>query len=315
MRNEGSSGPRGGEWSAPPSPPRKVLGRPGREGRILPRERLVIASRISRGMHPGDYSRHLAELVARRAPFAVATVTRTEGSTLAKSGFKILITAAGEIAGGTLGGGCPEGPIVQVALETLAMGEPRVLRIHLVDTEGSVAGTLHESDPNEIWVQTNCGGVLEVYIEPMLPTPRLVLIGQGGKDDLEAALVHLGQRLGFEVTVVDPNPVLPEPPHQIVRQSVVDPVALRLGKTDYVVVLTKGERDVAVLEAVSKVPVKFVGLLASRHRLRQDLDALAQRGVSTEFRTALHAPIGIDIGAKTPEEIAVAILADILATK
>lgn len=266
-------------------------------------------------MHPGDYSRHLAELVARRAPFAVATVTRTEGSTLAKSGFKILITAAGEIAGGTLGGGCPEGPIVQVALETLAMGEPRVLRIHLVDTEGSVAGTLHESDPNEIWVQTNCGGVLEVYIEPMLPTPRLVLIGQGGKDDLEAALVHLGQRLGFEVTVVDPNPVLPEPPHQIVRQSVVDPVALGLGKTDYVVVLTKGERDVAVLEAVSKVPVKFVGLLASRHRLRQDLDALAQRGVSTEFRTALHAPIGIDIGAKTPEEIAVAILADILATK
>jgi xanthine dehydrogenase accessory factor len=270
---------------------------------------------MPRGMQPGPYSRHLAELVARRAPFVVATVTKTEGSTLAKSGFKILITDAGEIAGGTLGGGCPEGPIVQVALETLTTGEPRVLRIHLVDTEGSVAGTLHESDPNEIWVQTNCGGVLEVYIEPMLPTPRLVVIGQGGKDDLEAALVHLGQRLGFEVTVVDPHPALPEPPHQIIRQSVVDPVALGLGGTDYVVVLTKGERDVAVLESISKVPVKFVGLLASRHRIRLDLDGLTERGVSLEFRNALHAPIGVDIGAKTPEEIAVAIMADVLATK
>jgi len=266
-------------------------------------------------MQPGDFSRHLAELVARRAPFAVATVTKTEGSTLAKSGFKILISAAGEIVGGTLGGGCPEGPIVQVGLETLRTGEPRVLRIHLVDTEGSIAGTARESDPNEIWVQTNCGGVLEVYVEPMLPTPRLVLVGEGGKDDLEAALVHYGQRLGFEVVVVDPHPVLSEPPHQIVRQSTVDPVALALGPSDYVVVLTKGERDVTVLEALSKAPIRYVGLLASRHRLRQDLDALTQRAVDPEFRTRLRAPIGIDIGAKTPEEIAVAIFAEIVATK
>ncbi len=266
-------------------------------------------------MQAGHYARHLSELVARREPFAVATVTRTEGSTLAKSGFKILITQQGEVAAGTLGGGCPEGPIVEAALLALKSGEPRVLRVHLVDTEASVAGTLRESDPNEVWVQTNCGGVLEVYIEPMLPTQRLIVVGQGGKDDLEGALVHLGKLLGFEVVVVDPNPSLAEPPHVLRREGHIDAQTLGLNRHDYVVVLTKGERDVAVLEALASTPVKFVGLLASRHRLQQDLEELARHGVSEEFRTSLHAPIGIDIGAKTPEELAVAILAEVLAAK
>ncbi len=266
-------------------------------------------------MHAGHYSRHLAELVARHEPFAVATVTRTEGSTLAKPGFKILITEQGEIAAGTLGGGCPEGPIVEAALEGIRSGEPRVLRIHLVDTEKAVEGTVREADPNEIWVQTNCGGVLEVYIEPMMPVERLVLIGQGGRDDVETALVHLGRRLGFEITVVDPTPVLPEPPDRVIRNGQLDPKEITLLAHDYVVVLTKGERDVAILEALSRTKARYVGLLASRHRLKQDLDELGRRGVSSEFLSSLHAPIGIDIGAKTPEELAVAILADVIATK
>jgi xanthine dehydrogenase accessory factor len=266
-------------------------------------------------MQASHYSKHLAALVARREPFAVATVTRTEGSTLAKSGFKILITPQGEIAAGTLGGGCPEGPIVEAALDTLRTGEPRVLRIHLVDTEESVAGTVRETDPNEIWVQTNCGGVLEVYVEPMIPTQRLILVGQGGRDDVEVALVHLGKLLGFEVIVVDPTPVLPEAPHEVVTEAHLDAQKLGLSRHDSVVVLTKGERDVAILEAVSKVPVQFVGLLASRHRVKQDLEELAKRGVSAEFQSALRAPIGLDIGAKTPEELAVAIMAEVIATR
>src|SRR5271170_4931562 len=266
-------------------------------------------------MQASHYSKHLAALVALREPFAVATVTRTEGSTLAKPGFKILITPKGEIAAGTLGGGCPEGPIVEAALEALRIGDPRVLRIHLVDTEQAVAGTVRESDPNEIWVQTNCGGTLEVYIEPMIPTQRLVIVGQGGRDDVEGALVHLGKVLGFEVVVVDPTPVLSEPPHELITDSKVDVKKLGLSAHDSVVVLTKGERDAAVLEALSHTPVRFVGLLASRHRVKQDLEELAKLGVSPEFREALHAPIGLDIGAKTPEELAVAILGEVIAAK
>ncbi len=264
-------------------------------------------------MQVAHFSKRLAELAAKREPFAVATVTRTEGSTLAKPGFKILITHEGHVAGGTLGGGCPEGPIVAVAQETMQTGEPRVLRVHLVDTERAVAGTVRETDPNEIWVQTNCGGTLEVYVEPMLPSQRLVLVGQGGKDEVEAALVHLGNLLGFEVVVIDPAPALPEPPHKIVEASHVNPADL--GPHDYVVVLTKGERDVTILEALSHARVKFVGLLASRHRLRQDLEELDKRGVDLAFRRGLHAPIGLDIGARTPEELALAIMGDVIATK
>jgi xanthine dehydrogenase accessory factor len=261
------------------------------------------------------YSKHLATLVARREPFAVATVTRSDGSTLAKPGFKILIAPDGTIAAGTFGGGCPEGPVVAAALDAIRVGEPRVLRIHLVDTEQSVAGTVRENDPNEIWVQTNCGGTLEVYVEPMVPGHRLVVVGQGGRDDVERALVHLGNTLGFETVVIDPNPQLSEPPHELITAAEVDPKRLALSGHDYVVVLTKGERDVAVLEALSKASVRFVGLLASRHRVQQDVEQLVARGVSPEFLRALKAPIGLDIGAKTPEELAVAILGEVIATK
>lgn len=265
-------------------------------------------------MDASEYARHLSDLVARREPFAVAIVARTEGSTLAKPGFKLVINARGEIVGGTFGGGCPEGPVVEAALEAVRRGEPRTLRIHLVDTAASVAGTLRETDPNEIWVQTNCGGSLDVYIEPMSPAHRLIVIGQGGRDDVESALVHLGMRLGFEVIVVDPNPDLPEAPHVLLTEAQIDVGRLGLGRHDSVVVLTKGERDAAVLEALSRVPLRYVGLLASRTRVAQDLAEISKRGVSPDFASSLRAPIGLDIGAKTPEELAVAILGEVIAT-
>lgn len=264
-------------------------------------------------MHVAHFSRQLSELAAKGEPFAVASVIRTEGSTLAKPGFKILVAHDGTVAGGTLGGGCPEGPIVAVAQETMKTGEPRVVRVHLVDTERAVEGLVRETNPDEIWVQTNCGGTLEIYVEPMLPSHRLVIIGQGGKDEIEAALVHHGKLLGFEVVVIDPVPVLPEAPHKLIESSQVDPA--ELGPHDYVVVLTKGERDVAILEALSHSRARFVGLLASRHRLKQNLTELERHGVDPAFLRSLHAPIGFDIGARTPEELTVAILSDVIATK
>jgi xanthine dehydrogenase accessory factor len=264
-------------------------------------------------VHVGHFSERLSALAAKRQPFAIASVIRTEGSTLAKPGFKILIADDGTVVDGTLGGGCPEGPIVEIAHETMKTGEPRVVRVHLVDTERSIEGMARETNPDEIWVQTNCGGTLEIYVEPMLPSQRLVIVGQGGKDEIEAALVHHGKLLGFEVVVIDPLPDLPEPPHRIIQSSRVDPA--ELGPLDFVVVLTKGERDVAVLTAISQSRVKFVGLLASRARLRQNIGELEKQGVEPAFLKSLHAPIGLDIGARTPEELTVAILSDMIATK
>ena len=262
-----------------------------------------------------DFAQRIQELSLKREPFAQATVTKTEGSTLAKLGFKILISHDGRVVGGTLGGGCPEGPIVELARRTMADGRPRLLRVHLVDAEREIRGTFGEPKEDEIYVETNCGGTLEVFVEPVLPAERLVIIGQGGKDDVEEALVHLGKTLGFEVVVVDPVPQLRERPDLVVEAAEVDLRQLPLGPRDSVVVLTKGERDVAVLEALSHGDSRFVGLLASRSRLKKDLDELRTHGVPDSFLGRLHAPIGLDIGAQTPGELALAILADVVATR
>ncbi|TLZ46227.1 MAG: XdhC family protein [Methanobacteriota archaeon] len=266
-------------------------------------------------MRVPEYAERLNDLASRREAFAIATVTKTEGSTLAKPGFKILISGRGEVVRGTLGGGCPEGPICEVALRAMREGSPRIVRVHLVDAARAVAGTVQAASDNEIYVETDCGGTLEVFVEPMLPTERLILVGQGGRDDIEDALVYQGKALGFEVVVVDPMPDLREMPDAIVNAAEIDPKAFPIGNRDSIVVLTKGERDVSVLEALSKTEARFVGLLASRRRLKKDLEELERRGVTKDFLSRLHAPIGLDIGARTPPELALAIMADVLATK
>lgn len=266
-------------------------------------------------MRASEFASRLSELASRREPFAVATVTKTEGSTLAKVGFKILISPACDVVGGTLGGGCPEGPIVEVARAAMRDGVGKLVRIHLVDTERAVAGTVGSPIPGEIYVETNCGGTMEVFVEPMMPTERLVIVAQGGKDDIEDALVHFGKALGFQVVVVDPVPALEEKPDVLVENDGTDLASLAIGTRDYVVVLTKGERDVPILEGLSRTSARFVGLLASRHRLRGNIEELRRRGVSDSFVNSLHAPIGLNIGALTPPELALAILGDVIATK
>jgi xanthine dehydrogenase accessory factor len=245
----------------------------------------------------------------------MATVVRTDGSTLARRGFKLLIAHDGTVVGGTFGGGCPEGPVVELALAAMRDGESRVVRIHLVDAKEALAGMARNPSPDEIWVETDCGGSLEVHIEPMLPSERLVLVGQGGKDDVEEALVDLGRAVGFEVVVVDPNPQLRSKPDRVLALAVPDPAELALSRHDSVVVLTKGERDVTVLKTLAASPSRYVGLLGSRRRVLKDREELRAAGVSDHFLATLHAPIGIDIGARSPAEIAVAILAEVIAAK
>lgn len=266
-------------------------------------------------MDPAQYVRTLSELAAKREPFAVAAVVKTEGSTLGKPGFKTVISKEGEIVYGTLGGGCPDGPIVQVALQTMQSGVPRVVRVHLVDVTQAVEGTVSSDNPDEIYVETNCGGTMEIYVEPYLPPHRLVLIGQGGRDEIEDHLVHFGKRLGYEVVVVDHLPMLTEKPNELIEVKGYDLSQYPFGVRDAVVVLTRGERDVPVLQALSKVPVGYIGMLSSRTRTKQNFEALLSMGVSDEFLKSIHTPIGLDLGGHAPSEIALAILAEITATR
>lgn len=266
-------------------------------------------------MDPSAFVRTISGLASKHEPFAVASVVRTEGSTLGKPGFKVVISKDGSIVQGTLGGGCPDGPIVAVGLQTIETGTPRVVRVHLVDVTQAVHGTVAAESPDDIYVETNCGGTMEIYVEPYLPPNRLVIVGQGGRDELEDQLVHFGKRLGYEVVVVDHLPGITEKPDQLIAEMDFDLATFPFGPRDAVVVLTKGERDLAVLKALSRVQVGYVGMLSSRSRTQQNFAALRADGVPDAFLATMHTPIGLDLGARTPAEIALAILAEIVAVR
>lgn len=255
----------------------------------------------------------MASLLEKGEPFALATVIRIEGSSLGKPGFKAVLSKEGEIIYGTVGGVCPESAIAEVAKEVLETGNPKVIRVHLESVENAVQAVVTGRKGDEIYVETNCGGVMEIYVEPYLQEHRLVIVGQGGKDDVEDALVKLGKMLGYNVIVIDHSPVLNEKPDTLISSLDFDISKFEFRETDAVVVLTKGGRDVEVLKAISKHRPMYVGLLASRQRVRTDVEQLEKEGVGRDFIERLRAPIGLDIGAVTPEEIAISIMAEITA--
>ena len=263
---------------------------------------------------PSELAEVLSRLASERRPFVVATVVKTEGSSLGKPGFKMVINDKGEIVYGTLGGVCPEGPIISVAMETMKTGTPKLVRVYLESTESSIMGLVKQKSPDEIYVETFCGGVMEIFVEPFLPQNRLVIIAQGGKDDIEEALIKIGKILGFEIWVLDPLPMLSVNPDKLITDySDTDFSFLNLGERDFVIILTKGERDIRVLEALSKCKPRFIGLLASKKRVIHDFTILREKGIPEDFIKSISAPVGADIGALTPEEIALAILAEVVA--
>ena len=266
-------------------------------------------------MKQAEFAKMIDSLASRGAPFAVATVVNIEGSSLGKPGFKVIISGAGELLYGTLGGVCPESAIVSAAKMTMRTGNPKMVKVFLEGVDNSVGAVLKSQSEDEVHVETNCGGKMDIYIEPFLPQQRLILIGQGGKDDVEDALVKVGKILDFNVVVIDHSPVLSEQPDELIKDVDYDLGKFSFAITDSVVVLTRGERDVETLVALSKYKLRFVGMLGSRQRVREDLTKLRGAGVSEEFVASLRAPIGADIGAVTATEIALSILSEIVAAK
>ncbi len=266
-------------------------------------------------MKQAEFAKMMDALVMRGVPFAVATVVKIEGSSLGKPGFKILVSNEGEVLCGSLGGVCPESAIAATARNTMRTGRPKVVKVFLESVEDSVGAVLKSQTEDEIHVETNCGGAMEIYIEPYLPQQRLILIGQGGKDDVEDALVKMGKSLDFDVVVIDHDPVLSEQPDELIKNVDYDLSTFPFANTDSVVVLTRGERDVGTLKALSKFALRYVGMLGSRQRVRDDLAKLREAGVREQFISSLRAPIGTDIGAVTATEIALSILSEIVAAK
>jgi xanthine dehydrogenase accessory factor len=232
-----------------------------------------------------------AELERRGEPFVLATVVRCEAPTSAKPGAKALIRGDGVVEG-WVGGACAEPVVVREALNALRDGRPRLVGLYGdgARTPGRTEGILDYA------MTCHSGGTLEIYVEPYLPTPSLVLVGHG---PVVETLATLADAAGYAVVTLD-------------DAATRELDGLALGRRASVVVATHADADEDALERVLSTEAGYVSLVASRRRAAVIIERLRQRGVPPERLGRLKAPAGLDLGAVTPAEIAISILAEVV---
>jgi xanthine dehydrogenase accessory factor len=234
----------------------------------------------------------------------LATVVRAERPTSAKPGAKAIVTADGALSG-WVGGSCAQPTVVREALKSLQDGEPRLVRLCPPEKLGSAP----QEGVVEVALTCISGGTLEVYIEPHLPRPHLVVVGHL---PIAEALSRLGHALGYDVTVMGLDVTPDRFPGADRVLDRLDFSALKLNPQAYVVVATHGNYDEDALEGALRSDAAYVALVASRTRAEALQQYLRESGLPEEALARLKAPAGLDLGAVTPEEIALSILAEIV---
>jgi xanthine dehydrogenase accessory factor len=234
-----------------------------------------------------DVARRADALTSARTPFVVATVVRAGHPTSVHPGDSAIVLGDGTIEG-FVGGACAESSVRLQALRVLETGEALLLRIvpegdETADTEGAMV------------VRNPClsGGALEIFLEPNLPAPRVAVVGE---TPIGFALASIGERLGYDVVLSAGAP-----------EDTTDDVAL--------VVASHGREEEDALASALASGIPYVGLVASRKRGGAVVEDLRKRGVAEDRLARLHTPAGLDIGAATAEEIALSILAEIVASR
>lgn len=239
------------------------------------------------------------QLVQAEATFAVATIVRTEGSSPRDVGTKMIVLPDGSTFG-TLGGDCAEADVVQEALAALREGQPRFVTLTLTEEEKGGVGM-------------RCGGTIDVSIEVFKPSPKLVIVGSGG---IAVQVARLGVNTGFAVTVIDPWAKEDRFPDTVeVIPEFVDTGLAKVSLTPrtFVVIVTRHKYDEPALKAVLGSKAAYIGMVGSPNRVTSIYRTLLQQGVPKEQLLKVHAPIGLDLGAEAPEEIAVSIIAEVIA--
>ena len=238
----------------------------------------------------------IQEMRAGEQPFAIATVVETMGSVSAKTSSKAVIDQTGQVVVGWVGGGCAESATCSQALECLESGETAVIDIDLND-EMLGAGM-------------PCGGSMRVYVEPVLPRPALWIMGHGR---VAECLCLLGDLLGLRVVVNDPGVTRDKYP-QATKLITDDPdyAQLQPGADDYVVIATQHKGDHESMKRALASQAGYIALIASRKRSRLVLDYLREEGISEAQINRVMAPSGLDLGARTPEEIALCLMSEIV---
>jgi xanthine dehydrogenase accessory factor len=236
---------------------------------------------------------------------ALVTVVSTEGSTPQKAGAKMVVYADGRIVG-TIGGGCLEAEMTNRARQSIGTRRVQMASYDLTPDQAGEDGLV-------------CGGRMQVFIEPILGTPTLCLFGAG---HVAQPLARMAKAVGFRVEVADDRVKFasrdrfPEADLIVVDDFVSAAGKMTLGPNTYAVVVTRGHKgDGDALAATVGRGLRFVGLLGSKPKVVHIFSALEERGVSREDLAEVHSPLGLEIGAATPEEIAVSILAEMIAVR
>jgi xanthine dehydrogenase accessory factor len=248
----------------------------------------------------------LGEALKAGEEVALVTIVSANGSTPQRVGAKMLVYADGRIIG-TIGGGCYENEALWTAREALKTRKAVTVKYELADDFAAESGLI-------------CGGQMEVFIEPIEPSPAVYILGAGHVGQFVGRVAH---DAGFRVHVVDDREKFanrerfPE-----AAEIVVDDIPTWLASTSlpasaYAVVVTRGHRhDLDALRALAPRNLRYLGLIGSRAKVKRIYDVLVEDGtVAVEQLAHVHAPIGLDIGAVTPQEIAVSIVAELIAVR
>lgn len=240
-----------------------------------------------------------AQLLAKR-PVAVATIVEARGSIPNAVGAKMLVGASGELLAGTIGGGEIEFQTLKEAAEAIAQGQHRKVKHHLTEKSAHGIGMM-------------CGGSAEVFIEVYMPKPQLVLVGAG---HVNIELARLALPFGFDCVVVDDRPAWASEanfPGSTRLHLEPEPGFERIAwqEDSYLVIATR-DQDLAALRASRSLPCRYVGLVASKRKTAQILKLLQAEGHDlSRLQPRLRSPIGLDLGGKSPADVALSILAEI----
>lgn len=251
----------------------------------------------------------VAELKAAEQAFVLATVVRTVSVTAAKAGAKAIIRPDGTIVAGWIGGGCARGAVLKAAREALADGEPRMVSVQPENLLAELGVRPGDKKDGVRFASNMCPskGTMDIFVEPVLPHPSLVILGAS---PVAMSLAAQARQLGYHVTVAVPAADLTAEPDAHV---IVDGFAPRYlnDARRFVVVSTQGKGDEAALKQAIAIKAEYHAFVGSRRKMASLRDKLIASGVDAIAIDGIKAPAGLDLGAITPEEIAMSILAEI----
>ena len=250
---------------------------------------------------------------AKGQTFALATVVRTVSVTAAKAGAKALIGPDGSIEEGWIGGGCARAAVVKAARQCMADGQSRLVSIAPKDALAELGAAAGEERDGVFFAKNSCPsqGTMDVFVEPVLPSPRLLILGAS---PVAVALARLAPSMSFAITVAAAPEEHPRFDAGVSRVFGLSPPK-ETGDGAYVVVSTQGAGDRAALKSAAAMDARYRAFVGSRRKAETLRSELTKEGVSEEALAAIKAPAGLDISAISADEIALSILAEMVAVR